>query len=103
MPVRRGHIAPQNTFIDTIIKKFDGQNRNFLIANAQVDGKPIIYCNDGFCELSGYSRAEVMQKSCTCDFLYGPLTAVNSIKKMLEALAGTDERQIEVFLYRKNG
>ncbi|KAI8515347.1 Potassium voltage-gated channel sub H member 7 [Branchiostoma belcheri] len=25
MPVRRGHVAPQNTFIDTIIRKFDGQ------------------------------------------------------------------------------
>ena len=25
MPVRRGHVAPQNTFIETIIRKFDGQ------------------------------------------------------------------------------
>ena len=27
MPVRRGHVAPQNTFIDTIIRKFDGQSK----------------------------------------------------------------------------
>ena len=26
MPIRRGHVAPQNTFIDTIIRKFDGQS-----------------------------------------------------------------------------
>ncbi|CAL8397740.1 unnamed protein product [Arctogadus glacialis] len=25
MPVRRGHVAPQNTFLDTIIRKFDSQ------------------------------------------------------------------------------
>ncbi|KAK3780250.1 hypothetical protein RRG08_047240 [Elysia crispata] len=25
MPVRRGHVAPPNIFIDTIIRKFDGQ------------------------------------------------------------------------------
>ena len=26
MPVRRGHVAPPNIFIDTIIRKFDGQS-----------------------------------------------------------------------------
>lgn len=31
MPVRRGHVAPQNTFIDTIIRKFDAQSKNFFI------------------------------------------------------------------------
>lgn len=27
MPVRRGHVAPQNTFLDTIIRKFDQQSK----------------------------------------------------------------------------
>lgn len=27
MPVRRGHVAPQNTFLDTIIRKFEGQSK----------------------------------------------------------------------------
>lgn len=31
MPVRRGHVAPQNTFIETIIRKFDGQRKFFNI------------------------------------------------------------------------
>ena len=31
MPVRRGHVAPQNTFIDTIIRKFDGQSKLMLL------------------------------------------------------------------------
>jgi len=31
MPVRRGHVAPQNTFIDTIIRKFDGQSELLAI------------------------------------------------------------------------
>ncbi|KAJ4936232.1 hypothetical protein JOQ06_000834 [Pogonophryne albipinna] len=57
-PVRRGHVAPQNTFLDTIIRKFEGQNRKFIIANAQVENCAIIFCNDAFCGLCGYSRAE---------------------------------------------
>lgn len=24
--MRRGHVAPQNTFLDTIIRKFEGQS-----------------------------------------------------------------------------
>lgn len=27
MPVRRGHVAPQNTFLGVIIRKFEGQSK----------------------------------------------------------------------------
>ncbi|CDQ65282.1 unnamed protein product [Oncorhynchus mykiss] len=30
MPVRRGHVAPQNTFLGIIIKKFEGQSEYYL-------------------------------------------------------------------------
>lgn len=30
MPVRRGHVAPQNTFLDTIIRKFDSQSKIYF-------------------------------------------------------------------------
>ncbi|XP_046350011.2 potassium voltage-gated channel subfamily H member 6-like isoform X1 [Haliotis rufescens] len=103
MPVRRGHVAPPNIFIDTIIRKFDGQNRKFVIANAQVETVPIIFCNDGFCELSGYSRAEVMQKSSLCDFLHGPLTGHYAIVQIREALQGSEEKQVEILYYKKDG
>jgi hypothetical protein len=35
---------------------------NFVLGNAQVSGYPIVYCSDGFVELSGFSRAQIMQK-----------------------------------------
>lgn len=103
MPVRRGHLAPQNTFIDTIIRKFDGQNRNFIIANAQIEGQPIVFCNDGFCELTGFSRSEVMQRSAVCEFLHGQHTSASSVTHLRECLQGTDEKQIEMELYKRNG
>ncbi|XP_066301817.1 potassium voltage-gated channel subfamily H member 6-like isoform X2 [Branchiostoma lanceolatum] len=103
MPVRRGHVAPQNTFIDTIIRKFDGQNRNFIIANAQVENLAIIFCNDGFCELCGYSRAELMQKPCWCEFLHGPKTNAKAIRQVRLALSSTEEKQVEILYYRKDG
>ncbi|XP_071347730.1 voltage-gated inwardly rectifying potassium channel KCNH6-like isoform X2 [Trachinotus anak] len=103
MPVRRGHVAPQNTFLDTIIRKFEGQNRKFIIANAQVENCAIIFCNDAFCGMCGYSRAEVMQKPCTCSFLYGPHTRRPAVAQMAKALLGVEERKVEMSLYTKDG
>ncbi|XP_056246313.1 potassium voltage-gated channel subfamily H member 2-like isoform X2 [Seriola aureovittata] len=103
MPVRRGHVAPQNTFLDTIIRKFEGQNRKFIIANAQVENCAIIFCNDAFCGMCGYTRAEVMQKPCTCSFLYGPHTRRPAVAQMAKALLGVEERKVEISLYTKDG
>ncbi|CAF3387590.1 unnamed protein product [Rotaria sp. Silwood1] len=104
MPMKRGHVsAPQNTFIDTIIRKFDSQNRRFLISNAQLVNKPIIYCNDAFCELIGYSRADVIQKACTCEFLYGAETSEKAAKQIRHALQGSDEKEVDIILYKNDG
>ncbi|XP_068593890.1 potassium voltage-gated channel subfamily H member 2, partial [Cebidichthys violaceus] len=103
MPVRRGHVAPQNTFLDTIIRKFEGQNRKFIIANAQVENCAIIFCNDAFCGMCGYTRAELMQKPCTCSFLYGPHTKRPAVAQMAKALLGAEERKVEISLYTKDG
>lgn len=90
---RRGLVAPQNTFLENIIRRSSSQRQydppspapraprpprppapaheprvaadsSFLLANAQIVDYPIVYCNETFCKMSGYNRAEVMQKSC---------------------------------------
>ncbi|XP_075036852.1 voltage-gated inwardly rectifying potassium channel KCNH7 isoform X2 [Mixophyes fleayi] len=103
MPVRRGHVAPQNTFLGTIIRKFEGQNKKFIIANARVQNCAIIYCNDGFCEMTGFSRPDVMQKPCTCDFLHGPETKRHDVAQIAQALLGSEERKVEVTYHHKDG
>uniref|UniRef100_A0A8C7Y285 Potassium voltage-gated channel, subfamily H (eag-related), member 8 n=1 Tax=Oryzias sinensis TaxID=183150 RepID=A0A8C7Y285_9TELE len=102
MPVMKGLLAPQNTFLDTIATRFDGTHSNFILANAQVSkGFPIVYCSDGFCELTGFSRAEVMQKSCACKFLYGPETSESIILSIDEALEERKEFKDEIMFYSK--
>ncbi|TTM85793.1 Potassium voltage-gated channel subfamily H member 6 [Bagarius yarrelli] len=102
MPVRRGHVALQNTYLDTIIRKFDGQNRKFLIANAQMKNCGIIYCNEGFCQMFGFSRAEIMQQPCTCHFLVGPGTMKSALSQLAQALLGSEERKLEILYYSKD-
>ena len=64
---------------------------------------PIIYCNDGFCELTGYSRAELVQKHCSCDFLCGENTNEFAAREVKNALRGQDEKHVEILYYRKDG
>ncbi|KAI4895959.1 hypothetical protein NFI96_029649, partial [Prochilodus magdalenae] len=102
MPVRRGHVAPQNTFLGIIIRKFEGQNKKFIIANARVQNCAIIYCNDGFCEMTGFSRPDIMQRPCTCDFLHGEQTTRHAIAQVAQALLGSEERKVEITYHRKD-
>lgn len=35
-------------------------DRSFVIANSQPNSIHIIFCSDGFCKMTGYTRAEVI-------------------------------------------
>ncbi|XP_050547797.1 potassium voltage-gated channel protein eag isoform X2 [Daktulosphaira vitifoliae] len=100
---RRGLVAPQNTFLENIIRRSSSQpDSSFLLANAQIVDFPIVYCNESFCKISGYNRAEVMQKSCRCSFMYGDLTDKDTICRIDEVLESHYHDQFEILLYKKN-
>ncbi|GAB6019849.1 hypothetical protein CHUAL_001388 [Chamberlinius hualienensis] len=104
MPARKGLLAPQNTFLDTIATRFDGTHSNFVLGNAQVPSLyPIVYCSDGFCELTGFTRANIMQKGCACKFLYGTDTTEEQKVEIEKALESKMELKLEVVFYKKNG
>ncbi|KAL7033273.1 hypothetical protein ACKWTF_007523 [Chironomus riparius] len=100
---RRGLVAPQNTFLENIIRRSNSQpDSSFLLANAQIVDFPIVYCNESFCKISGYNRAEVMQKSCRCGFMYGELTDKETVARVEYALEHQQHDQFEILLYKKN-
>lgn len=104
----RSHII--HTYIQTYIHTYTKcmlfsfhTDRKFVIANARVENCAIIYCNDGFCEMTGFSRPDIMQKPCTCDFLHGDLTDKEAISQVSQAVLGSEERKVEITYYRKDG
>ncbi|KAH9632819.1 hypothetical protein HF086_016300 [Spodoptera exigua] len=126
---RRGLVAPQNTFLENIIRRsssqrecqpqlkcylppspqpaltcdrFSAADSSFLLANAQIVDYPIVYCNETFCKMSGYNRAEVMQKSCRCTWMYGELTEKEAVERVDRALDHHLADQFEILLYKKN-
>ena len=82
---RRGLVAPQNTFLDVLIKRSQQQQQDssFILVNAQIVDYPIVYCSEEFSKLLGFKRSEVMQQSIRCDFMVGTLTDKPTIGKLL--------------------
>ncbi|KAI4484574.1 hypothetical protein M0804_007140 [Polistes exclamans] len=78
------------------------QDRSFLVANAQQGLCHIIYCSDGFCRLTGFSRAEVMQRPAVCEFLHGPMTSPHAVAALRDALVAGVEKHFEILYYRKD-
>ncbi|XP_045067126.1 potassium voltage-gated channel subfamily H member 5a [Coregonus clupeaformis] len=97
---KRGLVAPQNTFLENIVRR--SSETSFLLGNAQIVEWPVVYSNDGFCKLSGYHRAEVMQRSSTCSFMYGDLTDKNTINEVRQTFDNYESHCFEVLLYKKN-
>lgn len=52
--------------------------------------------------MSGYNRAEVMQKSCRCTWMYGELTEKEAVDRVDRALDHHLADQFEILLYKKN-
>lgn len=72
-----------------------------VISDAADESSPIIYTNDAFQAMSGYSAEDVVGKS--CDFLIGPGTDKKSIEKIRTALRERHECAVDIMHYRKDG
>ena len=41
-----------------------------VLADPNIEDCPVVYCNDAFCDMTGYERAEILGRNCR--FLQGP-------------------------------
>ncbi|KAI3415599.1 hypothetical protein GPALN_005201 [Globodera pallida] len=99
---RRGLVAPQNTFLEAVVRRCNNTDSSFILANAQIIDYPIVYCNEGFSRLIGYTRAEIMQKNASLSFMYGEHTDQTSIQKIQNAMETEKTEQVEIGLSKKN-
>jgi sigma-B regulation protein RsbU (phosphoserine phosphatase) len=71
------------------------------IADARQPDRPLIYANEGFERMTGYSAADVMGRNCR--FLQGPDTDPGAVAEIRLALAERRECVVEILNYRKDG
>ncbi|WP_302083226.1 PAS domain-containing protein [Salinibaculum rarum] len=71
------------------------------IADPSRSQNPLIYANDGFCELTGYSREEILGES--YQFLYGEATCEDRVVTLQSALENEEPVSVTIRNYRKDG
>ena len=72
-----------------------------VVVDIAAEDQPIVHATQAFCELTGYSRAEVLGRNCR--FLQGEDSDPNSIAKMREAVEQKVKITVVLLNYRKDG
>jgi PAS domain S-box-containing protein len=72
-----------------------------VLADPNLADCPVVYCNDAFCEMTGYARAEILGRNCR--FLQGPDTDREAVRRVAEALAQRQHVHEDLYNYRKDG
>jgi len=79
----------------------DGASIGITIADATDPELPLVYANDGFCELTGYDRSETLGRNCR--FLQGAGTDEATVDEIRAGLAAAEPVDVEIRNYRPDG
>lgn len=93
----------QETVDDLRLKEqaIDEAPVGFSIADAQQDDEPLVYVNDRFLQMSGYTAQEVLGENCR--FLQGEETDEETVTQLREAIAAERPISVDIVNYRKTG
>ncbi len=72
-----------------------------VVADPNQEDCPIVYCNQAFCDLTGYDLEEILGRNCR--FLQGPDTDPEVVRRIAQSLASRDDVREEILNYRKDG
>lgn len=76
-------------------------HEGITIARCDEDGDPLIYVNEGFVQMTGYEKDDVLGEDCR--FLQGEETSEETRAKIRQALDKEEFVSVEILNYRKNG
>ena len=72
-----------------------------ILSDPHQEDCPIIFCNQAFEALTGYTQADIIGRNCR--FLQGPGTDQVTISRIRDAVARKEDSHEELFNYRKDG
>jgi PAS domain S-box-containing protein len=89
------------TWLELKDRALDAAAEGITMADARKPGRPLMYVNEGFERLTGYSAAESV--GINCKFLQGEQTDPATVQQIRDALNGEREVTVEILNYRKDG
>ncbi len=105
-------MSAQDERIDKELHKISASNDPFaaavratrmpmLVTDPSQPDNPIVFMNDAFTKLTGYTRDDVMGQNCR--FLQGPGTSREDVTRVRNAIARREAIEIDLLNYRKDG
>ena len=91
----------KDLLFDWLCRLGDQYQTSYIVTDPDQPNNPIVYVNDGFLRLSGYSREEVLGENCR--FLQGPETLASSVYSIQTQLEDGHPVHTEILNYRKDG
>lgn len=89
------------TETNILVKALSATQSPVTITDYRQTDNPIVYCNDAFVKLSGYSRDEIIGYNCR--FLQGKDTESSAVKKIRQAIDDREDVSIIIKNYTKSG
>ena len=94
-------IVPAKSGSDIFFAAVKTTRMPMVVTDPHRPDNPIIFCNEAFSFMTGYSQDEILGYNCR--FLQGPETDQTAIDEVRAAVAKREEVAVEVLNYRKNG
>ncbi|WP_404377696.1 EAL domain-containing protein [Vreelandella aquamarina] len=91
----------QEATLHLLQRGIEASPNGVLMSDATKHDMPIVYANEAFCRLTGYTLDEVLGKNCR--FLQGDKTDPAAIATLRQALATKTKAQVTLLNYRKDG
>lgn len=88
-------------FENLLIKATNTANEGITISAMDQPDRPLIFINDGFERLTGYSKEDVVGKNCR--FLQGEETDQAPIEELRRAIRSGEQTTVELLNYKKDG
>lgn len=79
----------------------DEWSRSFILTDPQLPDNPIVFVNDIFLELTGYSKEEAI--GINCRFLQGPDSDPKAVRAIREAIHKLEPITVDILNYCKDG
>ncbi len=91
----------QQTRLRTLERSVEASVNGVLIADARQPDLPIIYANQAFSTMTGYTQSDVIGQNCR--FLQGPESDPAMIAKLRRGIQAQRETHVTLCNYRKDG
>lgn len=82
-------------------KQYDRLPFALTIADITVEGQPLVFVNEAFEHMTGYSRTSILGQNCR--FLQGAKTDPQTVSKLSNAIQNCEDVEVTIYNYRANG